>query len=178
MPYIGQIMVFSGNFAPEGWALCVGQLMSIADNQELFQLIGTTYGGDGETDFALPNLQSRVPVGQGQGRGLSACAIGQMFGAESVRLTTAQLPPHGHEARAVNAAGNSPMPAGNTLLSALGGQAASGQFETPAYAEGGNQTALNSATIGAAGSNQPHNNLQPYLAVNFCIALVGQYPQQ
>src|SRR5882762_10973903 len=100
MPYIGQIMVFPGNFAPEGWALCAGQLMSIADNEALFQLIGVTYGGDGQETFALPNLQSRVPVGQGKGRGLSAYQIGDIHGRESVRLTTAQLPPHGHEPRA------------------------------------------------------------------------------
>ena len=178
MPYIGQIMVFPGNFVPEGWALCAGQLMSIADNEALFQLIGVTYGGDGQETFALPNLQSRVPVGQGKGRGLSAYQIGDIHGRESVSLTEAQLPPHGHEPRAVNAAGNTPTPAGNTLLSALGGQAASGEFETPAYAAPGNQTALNAVTVGAAGGSQPHDNLQPYLGINFCIALDGQFPSQ
>src|SRR2546421_10909399 len=115
MPYLGQIMIFSGNSAPQGWALCAGQQMPIAGNEALFTLIGTTYGGDGQETFALPNLQSRVPIGQGQGRGLSAYRIGDTCGTETVKLGTVQLPPHSHEVRAVNGSGNAAIPAANTI---------------------------------------------------------------
>jgi microcystin-dependent protein len=174
-PFVGQIMIFGGNFAPEGWAICDGRYLSAAENQQLFQVIGTTYGGD-HTMFAVPDLRGRVPIGQGQGRGLSPYQIGETVGAESVHLTTAQLPPHTHGVGAVNGPGNSNVPAGNAVLSGLGGQAASGEFETPAYAPPGNETALHPRSVGMSGGNQAHDNIQPYLVFNFCIALSGASP--
>jgi microcystin-dependent protein len=175
-PFVGQIMIFAGNFAPEGWAICDGQLLSVAENEQLFNLIGTTYGGDSVSTFALPDLRGRVPIGQGQGRGLSPYQIGQTVGAESVLLTTAQLPPHGHIVSAADGPGNSNIPADNTVLSGLGGQAASGQFQTPAYALPGNETALHPRSVGMSGGSQGHDNMQPYLVFNFCIALSGANP--
>jgi microcystin-dependent protein len=176
-PYIGQIIMFAGTFAPPGWALCDGRLLPIADNYMLFQLIGTTYGGDGQATFALPDLRGRIPVGQGQGPGLSNYAIGEQVGVEAVRLATAQLPPHNHPVAAVNAPGNANGPAGN-LLSALGGQAASGQYQVSAYAPSGTQTNLNARTIGPAGGSQPHENRQPYLSINYLIAVQGAFPSR
>ena len=129
-PFVGQIMIFAGNSAPPGWALCNGQLLSVAENEQLFNLIGTTYGGD-HSMFAVPDLRGRVPIGQGQGRGRQPYQIGQTVGSESVQLTTAQLPPHGHIVSAVDGPGNCNIPAGDTLLSSLGGQAASGEFRDP-----------------------------------------------
>jgi microcystin-dependent protein len=175
-PFLGQIMIFAGNFAPAGCAICDGSLLAVADNPQLFELIGTRYGGDGQSSFALPDLRGRVPIGQGQGRGLSPYSIGQSVGVEQVGLTTAQLSPHSHRLNAVAGPGTSNVPADNTLLSSLGGQAASGEFETPAFAPSGNQTPLAVRTIGQTGGGEPHSNIQPYLAINFCIALSGSVP--
>jgi len=175
-PFVGQIIMFGGNFAPAGWALCQGQLLPIEGNEVLFNLIGTTYGGDGKTDFALPDLRGRLPVSSGQGRGLSNYALGNTFGVEQVVLTQSELPPHGHPVVAANQPGNASVPAGNLLLSPLGGQAGSGQTQVSAYAPPGNQTALAANSVTAAGNGQPHSNLQPYLSVNYCIALKGVYP--
>jgi microcystin-dependent protein len=172
-PFIGQIMIFGGNFAPAGWALCDGRLLSVGENAQLFKLIGNVYGGDGVTSFALPDLRGRVPLGHGLGPGLSPFQLGQSIGAESVILTTAQLPSHGHVVNAVDGFGNSDVPAGDTMLSGLGGQAASGEFQTPAYAPSGNEVALHPAAIAAVGGGEPHPNMQPYLVFNFCIALSG-----
>jgi microcystin-dependent protein len=175
-PYIGQIIMFAGDFAPQGWVLCHGQLLPIADNPALFQLIGTTYGGDGDATFALPDLRGRVPIGDGQGRSLSNYAIGQQVGVEAVTLTSAQLPPHSHPVAALRGRGSAHVPANNVLLAALGGDAASGQYEVSAYAPARDATELNAHTVGLAGGSQPHNNLQPYLSVNYCIALQGVFP--
>jgi microcystin-dependent protein len=175
-PFIGQIMIFAGNFAPLGWTLCDGHEEPIAANQQLFHVIGTTYGGDGVTTFAVPDLRGCAPMGQGQGRGMSSYRLGQAVGAEAVVLTTAQLPSHAHMVNAATGPGNSNVPAANTVLSGVGGQAASGQFETPAYAAPGHETPLNVNTIAATGGGQPHDNMQPYLVLNFCIATSGATP--
>ena len=175
-PFVGQIMIFAGSFAPEGWAICDGRMLSIAENDALFNLIGTTYGGDGATTFALPDLRGRVPIGQGQGRGLPPCQIGETLGAEGVVLTISQLPQHGHAVSAVDRPGNGNTPASNAVLSGLGGQAASGEFQTPAYAPPGSETPLHPSTVGMSGGSQPHDNRQPFLVFNFCIALSGVYP--
>ena len=174
--FIGQVMIFGGNFAPAGFAICDGSLLSVAENTELYQLIGTTYGGDGVNTFALPDLRGRVPIGQGQGPFTSPHPIGQIVGVESVMLAISQIPPHSHRLNAVDGPGTTNIPADNTVLSGLGGQASSGEFQTPAYAAKGNQVALNARSVGASGGSQPHQNRQPYLAINFCIAVSGPLP--
>jgi microcystin-dependent protein len=172
-PFIGQIMMFAGNFAPAGSAICDGSLLSIADNPALFDAIGTSYGGDGTSTFALPDLRGCVPIGQGQGRGLSSYQLGERVGVEQVALAATQLPTHSHRLGASAGPGAVGIPAGDRLLAGVGGQAASGEFQTPAYAPSGQQTSLDAVSIGSAGGGQPHSNIQPYLAINFCIALSG-----
>ena len=167
-PYLGEIRIFGGNFAPKGWALCNGQLLSISSNTALFSILGTTYGGDGVRNFALPNLQSRVPIHWGHGPGLSQYIPGQSAGVENVTLTQQQMPQHNHTMGTLSAPGTASRP--NTQLLA---QPTSGNVYGPAPSDG---SALNPAAIGLAGGNQPHANLQPYLAVNFIIALQGIYP--
>lgn len=168
-PYLGEIRIFAGNFAPLGWAFCNGQLLSIAQNDALFALIGTTYGGDGQQTFALPNLQSRVPVHQGQGPGLSPRTIGQMAGEESVTLTVPQMPAHSHAAQADANAGTLTSPAGNVWAGAN-----ASQFAPPASAN----TTLAPGALGNTGGSQPHDNMAPFLTVNFIISLVGIFPTQ
>jgi microcystin-dependent protein len=171
-PFIGQIMMFAGNFAPAGWALCDGRLLEISDNDALFKAIGTSYGGDGTVTFALPDLRGRVPLGQGAGPGLSSYQLGQKVGVESVALTAAQMPSHAHPLNAVNGPGNVNIPASTTLLSGVGGQAASGQYQTPAYAPpSAHPISLAGNTVSSSGDGQPHPNLQPFLVFNFCIAV-------
>lgn len=167
-PFLGEIRMFGFGFAPKGWASCNGQLLPISQNQALFSLLGTTYGGDGRTTFALPDLRGRVPINQGQGPGLSAYAIGQQAGSESETLAVNQLPAHNHP---VNAAGGptSNKPAGNVLAGAGGPRANT-------YAAAPDGTVLHAGAVGQAGGGQPHNNVQPTVAVSFCIALTGIYP--
>ena len=170
-PYIGEIRMFGGNFAPAGWALCNGQLLAISENDALFNLIGTTYGGDGQTTFALPNLQGRLPIHNGTGPGLGSYVIGEQGGVEEVTLTTNQLPVHTHAASALNTAGSGPNPAG-----ALWASVASGNYYTAGPPV---PPAVMPATIlSTVGGSQPHTNFQPYLCINFIIALYGQYPSQ
>jgi microcystin-dependent protein len=176
-PFVGQIIIFAGNFAPAGYAICDGSLLPIAGFAELFAVIGTTYGGDGTLSFAVPDLRGCAPIGQGQGFGLSSYVLGENVGVEQVRLTATQMPAHSHQLNALAEPGTSNIPTGQALLSSLGGQASSGQFQTPAYAPAGSQTSLHAASIGRAGAGQPHSNIQPYLALNFCIALTGRNPQ-
>jgi microcystin-dependent protein len=175
-PYVGQIIMFAGDFAPPGWALCNGQLLPIGGNEVLFNLIGTTYGGDGSETFALPDMRSRVPIGQGRSPPLSSYALGDKVGSETVALRPSTLAPHTHRVVALNGPGSANAPSGNALLSALGGQAGSGPDQIPAYAPPNHQTALNAASVGPTGGGQAHDNRQPYQAVNFCIALTGIYP--
>ena len=167
-PYIGEIRLFAGNFAPVNWALCQGQLMSIADNTTLFALIGTTYGGDGQQTYALPDLRGRVPVHQGQGAGLSPYQLGQKGGAESVTLTTAQLPGHTHTLRASTAAAAGTSPAGAVLAATT----------VASYDTSGAATAMASGAVGSTGSGLPHENMAPTLALNYIIALYGVFPSQ
>ena len=167
-PFIGQIGLFSFGYAPRGWAFCNGQLLSIAQNQALFSLLGTTYGGDGITTFALPNLQGRAAVSSGQGAGLSPYALGQVGGETAHTLTTAEIPPHAHGA--ATASDTSQLnPQGHYWAPNTGGNAT--------YAPTASGTLAVSA-IGIAGNGQPHQNMQPNLALNFCIALVGVYPSR
>jgi microcystin-dependent protein len=166
-PYVGEIRMFAGNFAPQGWAFCDGSLLAISQNDVLFNLIGTTYGGDGQTTFALPDLRSRVPVHMGQGAGLSARTIGQSGGAEAVTLTTNQLPQHTHAA-ASSASSNSASPQGTVW----------GGWSSTQYSDQGANAAMNPAALTNAGGSQPHDNMLPFQAVNFIIALFGIYPSQ
>jgi microcystin-dependent protein len=162
-PYLGEIMMFAGNFAPTGWALCNGQTMNISQNAALFALLGTTYGGNGTSTFALPDLRSRVPMHVGPGN-----VQGEMAGSQTVQLAVNNLPGHSHQALCTKNEGASPDPAGMVWAST----GASRRYDAPSG------TALAATAISNAGNAEPtpHNNLQPLLAVNFCIALVGIFP--
>jgi microcystin-dependent protein len=180
-PYIGQIMIFGGSFAPQGWAFCNGQTMDISQNDTLFNLIGTTYGGDGRTTFNLPDLQGRVPVHIGQGPGLSNYNIGDKAGVESVTLTTPQLPAHNHQVAVVTGTtqGNTSTPGfqSNSVLADEFQSQANAAFAYVAN-NGTNQVALGTKTIGLTGGSQPHENRQPFLAINYIISLFGVFPSQ
>ena len=156
-PYIGEIRMFAGNFPPNGWAFCDGQLLAIADNDALFNLIGTTYGGDGQVTFALPDLRGRAAVGVGTGPGLSTYVIGEQGGAETVTLTTNQIPAHGLQISTADRTRNRP---------------------TGVVATGGAYRPAADANMGFAtmGGNQPHENMPPFVAVSFIISLFGIFP--
>jgi microcystin-dependent protein len=162
--------MFGGNFAPRGNAFCNGQILSIAQNTALFSLLGTTYGGNGQTTFGLPNLQGRAPMHFGQGPGLSNRSLGQQGGVETVTLNTTQIPAHNHQANALNAAGNQTSPSGNTWASSSGGRT-----PPPLYASSSN-TQMNASAMGNTGGSQPHNNMPPFLCISFIIALQGIFP--
>ena len=159
-PYVGEIRMFAGNFAPAGWAFCAGQVLAIAENEVLFNLIGTTYGGDGQETFALPDLRGRLPLHRGNG-----FTLGEGGGVEEVTLTIQELPMHTHPFVASTNAGTTTNPPENLL--AKGGAA---------YIQDVGTAALNPASVSSAGGSQPHTNIQPYLCINFIIALVGVYP--
>jgi len=164
-PFIGEIRMFAGNFAPVGWAFCNGALIPISENDALFNLIGTTYGGDGQTTFALPNLQSRVPVHVGPG-----FALGQSGGAESVTLTTSQIPAHSHVPQSFSTGGNQNTPAsGVWALSSAGSAYAANTAPT---------LAMSTDACGLAGGSQPHDNMVPFLVINFILSLFGIFPSQ
>ena len=168
--YLATIMQFAFGFAPKGWATCQGQLVSIAQNQALFSLLGTTYGGNGTTTFALPDLRGRTAIGFGQGFGLPTYTLGEMVGRESVNLTIANMPQHRHLINASSQASDAASPAGaffaNTGLK-------DGEYKTS-----GAQVAMNAAMMGNAGSGSPVSLMQPYLVVNYCIAMQGVYPSR
>ena len=161
-PFLGQVMPVAFNFAPKGFAFCNGQTLPIAQNQALFSLLGTNYGGNGTTIFLLPDLRSRTPLGSTNGQD-----VGQTGGVENVTLQTTQIPGHNHLFNATTAAGTTRIPAGNVLLGTAGTQKVYGS-------SGGVQIPLN--VLDNAGQNLPHSNLQPYTVLNFCIALSGVYP--
>ncbi len=166
-PYVGEIRMFAGNFAPAGWMICQGQTLPISENETLFQLIGTTYGGDGQSTFNLPNLASRVPVHMGNGPDGHTYQLAEMAGVESVTLTTQQIPSHTHPFTASLSPGTSNNP-GNAVI----GSSPSVQMfygVTPA-------DAMAPQSIGPAGGSQPHENMQPFLCINFIISLFGIFP--
>ncbi len=169
-PFIGMIILFPYNFAPRGWAFCQGQLLPIAQYTALFSLLGTTYGGDGRVTFGLPDLRGRVPISQGTGPGLSPNSLGQVGGQENVTLLQTQIPAHSHTLNASSVAGNQSSPTGNVLGN-------TGNFDTEYY-NGAPSTTMHSESIGASGGNQPHNNLPPFLVLNYCIALEGIFPSR
>lgn len=161
-PYIGEIRMFAGNFAPAGWMFCSGQLLPISENETLFNLIGTTYGGDGQSTFALPDLQSRVPVHQGNG-----LILAETGGAEEITLTVSQIPAHSHPVLASTNAGNATQPAGNVTAQ---------NASVTIYRAQDPVVNMNLQAAGSTGGSQPHTNLQPYLTLNFIISLFGIFP--
>ena len=165
---MGEIRMFAGNFAPVGWFLCQGQTLSIAQFEVLFILIGTTYGGDGQNTFNLPDLQGRFPIHQGTGPGLSTYVLGQEAGVEAVTLTQQQIGAHTHLVGASSAAGNSNSPANAVFATAT----------TNIYGPPSPATVMNPNTVSPAGGNQPHDNMQPFLCINFIIAWQGIFPSQ
>lgn len=170
-PFLGEIRMFGGNYAPRGWAFCNGQIMSISQNSPLFAILGVTYGGNGQSTFALPNMQGRTPMHWGTGAGLSPHSLGEMSGTETVTLLSTQMPAHNHQILAANEEGNNFTPGGNTLAGTTG---SGGNANT--YFNGSPNTNLNLASMGVAGGNQPHSNMSPYLCVSFIIALQGIFP--
>lgn len=176
--YLGQIFLFAGNFAPRGSAFCQGQLLAIQNYSALFSILGTTYGGDGRTTFGLPDLQGRAPIGEGQGPGLSNRTLGSKVGSETVTLTENQLPPHSHTGHVVGStsAGTTNNAAGNTMASAgRGGDAPN--IYTP-DAPNANMQAGTVVINSDNGRTQPVNNVQPVLAINYCIAIEGIFPSR
>ena len=163
-PFLGEIRIFSFNFPPKGWAFCNGQLLPINQNQALFALLGTNYGGNGQTTFALPDLRGRGPTHFGQGPGRSSRVLGERSGEENHTLTSAEMPAHSHVVNVVNSPGTQTTPAGNYFAANRGG-----------YAESGN-VPMHSGAVANAGGSQPHSNLAPYLTLSFCIALAGIFP--
>jgi microcystin-dependent protein len=163
-PYVGEIRMFAGNFAPAGWMFCAGQLLPISENETLFNLIGTTYGGDGQSTFALPDLRGRIPIHMGNG-----FTLAETGGSEQITLTVNQIPAHNHALLAVAEPGRSPNPQGNLL-------AKSTTFD--AYINENQSIPMNASAISQTGGSQPHNNFQPYLCVNFIISLFGIFPSQ
>lgn len=176
--FVGEIRMFGGTFAPAGFALCNGQMMSIAQNEALFALIGTTYGGDGQTTFALPDLRGRLPVGQGQAAGLSAYTIGQKGGTETVTLTAQQMPSHSHGFRATSAIGNLPGPSGGAVPATPNQPNVASSLYVASGSSTRNIGPMAPTSISSTAGGQPHDNLMPSLCVNFIIALQGIFPSR
>jgi microcystin-dependent protein len=160
-PYVGEIRMFAGNFAPAGWMFCEGQLLPISENETLFQLIGTTYGGDGQSTFALPDLRGRIPIHQGNG-----FILAETGGAEEITLTVNQIPAHAHPMLASNSAATAKAPTGALFAIAQG----------DVYTSGFTPSNMSPQSIGPTGGSQPHTNFQPYLCVDFIISLFGLFP--
>ena len=166
-PYVGEIRMFAGNFAPAGWNFCDGTLLAISENETLFQLIGTTYGGDGESTFQLPNLQSRVPIHMGKGPDGTTYQLAEMAGVETVTLSTQQIPSHNHSFLGSASIATQQTPAGNIVAQST---------LAKMYIQDTADTPLAANSIGPAGGSQPHDNMQPYLCINFIISLFGIFP--
>jgi microcystin-dependent protein len=168
-PFVAEIRIFGFNFAPKGWAFCDGQILPLSQNTALFSLLGTTYGGDGKSNFALPDLQGRAPMHPGQGPGLSLHDLGETGGSDTVTLLESEIPSHNHGVFGSNTNSNQQTPVGNF-------HAGSTQNHRYAAAANNPNVNMNDGVIAPAGGDQPHNNLSPYLTLNFCIALQGVYP--
>jgi microcystin-dependent protein len=174
--YLGAVKIFAGGFAIKGYALCQGQLLSIQQNTALFSLLGTTFGGNGVSNFQLPDLRSRLPIGQGNGQGLTPRVIGEIGGVENVTLLTATVPSHGHTFNASTTVGNTNAP-GSTVLA--GSTAPTdGAFYVNPTQSGFTPDVMNAQAISPQGGNLPHNNIQPSMGINYQIALVGVYPSR
>lgn len=163
-PYVGEVRIFAGNFAPAGWMFCEGQLLPISEYETLFNLIGTTYGGDGQSTFSLPDLRGRIPLHQGNG-----FTLAETGGVETVTLTVSQIPAHSHSFMASSSVANSPNPGGNVV----------GESSTISLFSSQNPaTGMAAGAIGSTGGSQPHDNFQPYLCLDFIISLFGIFPSQ
>ena len=171
-PYVGEIRLFAGNFPPNGWMFCEGAQLAISENEVLFQLIGTTYGGDGQSTFNLPNLASRVPIHMGTGPDGTTYQIGEMAGTEQETLTTQQIPNHNHPVLATNSQGTSQSPAGAVLATPTTAQPNVVMYGSDSTAQ------MNNQSISPVGGSQPHENTQPFLCINFIISLFGVFPSQ
>lgn len=169
-PYVGEVRMFAGNFAPAGWMFCEGQLLPISENDTLFQLIGTTYGGDGQETFKLPDLRGRIPIHYGNTNAGTIYELADKGGVESVTLTNQQIPSHSHSVLATTDLANSASPADGYLSTTATGN--------KIYSTANPTIALNAQEIGPIGGSQPHDNFQPYLCVNFIISLFGNFPTQ
>ena len=169
LPFLGQLLMFAGTFAPRGWAFCDGQLLPIAQNEALFSLFGTTYGGDGRTTFGLPDLRGRIPIDQGKGPILTDRKLGQKGGTETVTISTNQLPSHTHPMHGTAEIGADPSPSGNAL--------ASTQVISPYFVEAQSEN-MAASVIKATGGGQSHTNLMPTLCINFVVATSGIYPSR
>jgi len=169
-PFVAEIRIFPFNFAPKGWAFCDGQILPLSQNTALFSLLGTTYGGDGKSNFALPDMQGNAPMHPGQGPGLSLHDLGETGGSETVSLLESEIPSHSHGQFGTNEDGTQgTLTSGVTLATSVGGQL----YQTNTSA---NLVSMNDNALAPAGGDQPHNNMQPYLTLNFCIALQGVFP--
>lgn len=169
-PFVAEIRIFPFNFAPKNWAWCDGQLLPLSQNTALFSLLGTTYGGNGKSNFALPDLQGRAPMHPGQGPGLSLHDLGETGGSETVTLLESEIPAHAHTLQSSSALANRTTPAGNAIARAEDATPYVPSNPAPAL------VALAPETLTPAGGDQPHNNMQPYLTFYFCIALAGVFP--
>jgi microcystin-dependent protein len=169
-PFVAEIRIFPFNFPPKGWAFCDGQILPLSQNTALFSLLGTTYGGDGKSNFALPNMQGNAPMHPGQGPGLSLHDLGETGGSDTVTLLESEIPSHSHSVEASTTSAASPTPGPTVTLGKANGITA---YSTITNA---NIVSMSDNTVAPAGGDQPHNNLMPYLTLNFCIALQGVYP--
>lgn len=168
-PFLAEVRIFAGNFAPKGWALCNGQLMSISQNTALFSLLGTTYGGDGKSTFALPNFQGSAPMQQGQGPGLSLRDLGEIGGEQAVTLLQSEMPVHNHTFTVgTGSRGEVSSPSNNVPANAPSGSAM--------YSTAASNTSMSPQALSLSGGSQPHNNMMPYLCLTFIIALQGVFP--
>ncbi len=167
-PFVAEIRIFPFNFAPKGWAFCDGQILPISQNTALFSLLGTTYGGDGKSNFALPDMQGNAPMQPGQGPGLSLHDLGETGGSETVTLLESEIPAHSHSMRAFNDVGEDRIPGPTEAIARSTGGLL--------FAAPGSLVTLAPQALTPAGGSQPHNNMQPYLTLNFCIALQGVFP--
>jgi microcystin-dependent protein len=174
-PFLAEIRIFPFNFPPKGWAFCDGQLLPISQNTALFSLLGTTYGGDGKATFALPNFQGNVPVHAGQGPGLSQYFLGETTGSETVTLLTSEMPAHTHNLVATTDPATTSDPTNAILAEGKWDDGKGNTGQVLSYL-GATNTQMNNQALGVAGGSQPHNNLMPYLTLNFCIALQGIFP--
>lgn len=172
-PYIGDIRIFAGNYAPKGWMLCNGALLDISNYSTLFTIIGTTYGGDGMSTFSLPDLRGRLPVGFGTGVGLTPRVIGQTFGSESVTLLTTQIPPHAHDLLANTAEATTSSPTGNVFAANT-----TDVFYAELPSTGPQPQTMNVASVQSTGGTQPHDNIMPSTAMNYIICVEGIFPSR